>query len=179
MGLLNPVALYLFAIVPALVIAYLARERPYQVTVSSVLAFRALRVMRGERFGGRPRFSWPFFLELLMLTLAVLAMAGPYLVRHGNPIAVVLDNSAPMQARMADGKTRFATAIVKLKEALGDENSDTTVTVYLTAPEPYPLGAPFRSPGAAGAALDHVAAVDAPGSAAAFAGLLNQLAADH
>jgi hypothetical protein len=179
MGLLNPAALYLFAIVPALVIAYLARERPYQVTVSSVLAFRALRVMRGERFGGRPRFSWPFFLELLMLTLAVLAMAGPYLVRHGNPIAVVLDNSAPMQARMADGKTRFATAIVKLKEALGDENSDTTVTVYLTAPEPHPLGAPFRSPGAAGAAFDHVAAVDAPGSAAAFASLLNQLAADH
>ena len=179
MGLLNPAALYLFAIVPALVIAYLARERPHQATVSSVLAFRALRVMRGERFGGRPRFSWPFFLELLMLALAVLAMAGPYLVSRDNPIVVVLDNSAPMQARMADGATRFATAIIKLKEALGNENRDTTVTVYLTAPEPHPLGAPLRSPGAASAALDHIAVLDAPGNAAAFVSLLNQLAADH
>src|SRR5215470_16205998 len=97
MGLLNPSALYLFAIVPALVIAYLARERPRQVTVSSVLAFRVLRVMRGERFGGRMRFSWPFFLELLILSLAVLAVAGPYRVHQGNAIAVVLDNAAPMQ----------------------------------------------------------------------------------
>jgi hypothetical protein len=179
MGLRNPAALYLFAIVPALVIAYLARERPHQVTVSSVLAFRALRVMRGERFGGRPRFSWPFFLELLMLALAVLAIAGPYLVRRGNPIALVLDNSAPMQARMADGKTRFATAVIKLKETLGNENSGTTVTIYLTAPEPHPLGPSFRGPGAASAALDHVVALDAPGNAAALTSLLNQLAADR
>jgi len=42
----------LLAIVPALILAYLARERPRQATVSSVLAFRALHVMRGQRFGG-------------------------------------------------------------------------------------------------------------------------------
>ncbi|MGH7837212.1 MAG: BatA domain-containing protein, partial [Candidatus Binataceae bacterium] len=40
MGLLNPSALYFAAIVPALIVAYLARERPRQATVSSVLAFR-------------------------------------------------------------------------------------------------------------------------------------------
>ena len=79
MGLLNPRALYFLAIVPALILAYLARERPRQAMVSSVLAFRALHVLRGQRFGGRPRFTWTFFLELLALCLAVLAMAAPYL----------------------------------------------------------------------------------------------------
>ena len=81
MGLLNPGALYFLAIVPALILAYLARERPRQATVSSVLAFRALHMMRGERFGGRPRLRWTFFVELLILCLAVLAMADPYFAR--------------------------------------------------------------------------------------------------
>jgi len=52
LGLLYPAALYFLALVPALVVPYLARERPRQAVVSSVLAFRALRAHRGERFGG-------------------------------------------------------------------------------------------------------------------------------
>src|SRR5258708_434257 len=106
-GLINPGALILFAIVPALLLAYLARERPARVTVSSVLAFRALRGFRKERFGGWPRLDWSFFVELLILSLAVLAIAQPYLIRTSNPIAIVLDNSAPMQAFTRDGATRF------------------------------------------------------------------------
>ena len=67
MGLLYPGALVFLAIVPALVLAYLARERPARVVVSSVLAFRALRGLRKERFGGRPRFDWMFLVELILL----------------------------------------------------------------------------------------------------------------
>jgi len=179
MGLLNPSALYFFAIVPALIVAYLARERPRQATVSSVLAFRALHMMRGERFGGRPRLSWSFFLELLILTLAVLAMAAPYLARPGNPIAVVLDNSAAMQVRMADGRTRFAAALAQTRAALEEENAGAAVTLYLSAPQPHPVGPAFSGPSAAAAALDHVGAIDAPGNPAALASLLTQLAADR
>src|SRR6185437_14275961 len=131
-GILFPGALYLFAIVPALVLAYLARERPRQVIVSSVLAFRALHVMRGERFGGRPRFNWTFFLELLVLCLAVLAATAPYLVRRGNPIAVVLDNSAAMGTRVATGQTRFELARDRLKDVLRNTSGAASVTVYAT-----------------------------------------------
>src|SRR3984893_12860437 len=120
-GLLNPRALYFLAIVPALILAYLARERPRQATVSSVLAFRALHVMRGQRFGGRPRFTWTFFLELLALCLAVIAMAGPYLFKQGNPVAVVIDNSAAMQALTPAGRTRFENAIGAVGDALDHE----------------------------------------------------------
>src|SRR5271157_993721 len=115
MGLLHPAALLaLLAVVPALVLAYLARERPTHVTVSSVLAFRALRGPRAERFRGRPRFNWMFFVELAMLVLAVLAIAAPYSTTKQRPIAAVLDNSAAMQARLPSGQTRSEAAREKL-----------------------------------------------------------------
>ncbi|HLW71614.1 MAG TPA: BatA domain-containing protein [Candidatus Binataceae bacterium] len=179
MGLLNPSALYFFAILPALILAYLARERPRQATVSSVLAFRALHLMRGERFGGRPRLSWPFFLELLILALAVLAMARPYLARPDNPIAVVIDDSAGMQVRMADGRSRFAAAIAETREALEAENAGAAVTLYLSAPQPHQMGPAFSGPAAAETALDGLHPLDAPGNPAALASLLTQLAADR
>ncbi len=179
MGLLNPGALYFLAIVPALILAYLARERPRQVTVSSVLAFRALHKMRGERFGGRPRLRWTFFAELLSLCLAVLAMANPYIARKRDQVAVVLDNSAPMQARTADGGTRYRVAVAQAREALADEPGDSAVTVYLTAPTPHPVTGAAASPATAAAALDRAQVSAAPVNPAAFAGLLTQLVTDR
>jgi Aerotolerance regulator N-terminal len=179
MGFLYPGALYFFAIVPALLIAYLARERPRQAKVSSVLAFRALHVMRGECFGGRPRLHWTFFVELLILSLAVLAMAGPFMMRKGNPLAVVLDNSAVMQVRTPSGQTRFETAVAKLKDALAAAADSGAVTVYLTAPQPHPLGGAFSTVSAAASAIERLQPLDAPEDPAAVTGLLTQLAADR
>ncbi|MGH7837493.1 MAG: hypothetical protein ACREQC_06655, partial [Candidatus Binataceae bacterium] len=96
-----------------------------------------------------------------------------------NPIAVVIDNSAPMQVRMADGNTRFAAALARTREALNAENAGAAVTIYLTAPQPHQMGPPFGGPAAAAAALAHVRAIDAPGNPAALASLLTQLAADR
>jgi hypothetical protein len=179
MGLLNPRALYFLALVPALIVPYLARERPRQVTVSSVLAFRALHRLRGERFGGRPRLPWTFFLELLILTLAVLAMADPYITRQRDQVAVVLDNSAPMQVRMADGQLRLQAAVAQLKVALAAEPGDSAATVYLLAPTPHQILGGGRSLSAAARTLGRVSVSDAPSNPAAFAALLTQLAADR
>ena len=176
-GLLYPGALYFFALVPALVVAYLARERPRQAVVSSVLAFRALRARRGERFGGRPRFDWTFFVELLILCLAVLAMARPYMMHHGNPVAAVLDNSAAMQALTPSGKTRFETAVAQLKNALEREAGN--VTLYVTAPQPHQLEGVFATTGEAAAAIDQVRVTDAPDDPAALTTLLAQLSSDR
>jgi hypothetical protein len=177
-GLLHPRALYFLAIVPLLILAYLARERPRQAVVSSVLAFRALHVMRGQRFGGRPRFTWTFFLELLALCLAVLAMAAPYLLKKGNPVAIVIDNSAAMQALTPNGKTRFQDAIAAAGEALDRESGSSRVTVYETAPQPHQMGGTLSSIGEAKDAIARVQVVDAPNDPAALATLLGQLASD-
>jgi hypothetical protein len=178
MGLLNPGALYFLAIVPALILAYLARERPRQATVSSVLAFRALHVMRGQRFGGRPRFTWTFFLELLALCLAVIAMAAPYLLKRGNPVAVVIDNSAAMLALTPAGKTRFENAIAAASDALDRESGSDQVTVYVTAPQPRQVGGVMSGIAEAKAAIARIKPVDAPDDPAALAKLVGQLASD-
>ncbi len=178
MGLLNPGALVFLALVPALALAYLARERASRVTVSSVLAFRALHAMRRERFGGRPRFSWTFFLELLILTLAVLAMAEPYVVRHENPIAVVLDNSAQMQARTASGGTRLDKAKKELGAMLSTLPHTTAVTVYLTSPEPHQVNATRLALSQARSVVGEAAATDAPLDPGALVNLLTELSSD-
>jgi len=183
MGLLYPGALLLLALVPALILAYLARERPSRVTVSSVLAFRALRGLRAERFGGRPRFDWIFFLELLLLCLAVLAVAGPYVLRPSSPVAVVLDNSAATQAELAGGGSRFKAAVEKLDEALAAHQSAGQgageVAVYLTAPHPHRIAPPFKSIAEARAAIAKVVPADAPADSAAVGGLLSSLASER
>jgi Aerotolerance regulator N-terminal len=176
MGLLNPGALAYFAVVPALVLAYLARERPSRATVSSVLAFRALSASRGQRFGGRPRFDWPFFVELLILSLAVLAIARPYVIRRANPIAVVLDNSAAMQARTPEGPTRFEKAQRELAAMLANEDSGTRVAVYLAAPKPHQAGDALMSLARARSEIAKASAVDVPADWTAVAGLLTGLA---
>jgi len=95
-GFLYPGALAFFVLVPLLLIAYLVRERPRSVLVSSVLGYRALRGLKSERPWGWPRLDWLFLIELLILSLVVLAMAQPYVIHQHTPVAVVLDNSAGM-----------------------------------------------------------------------------------
>ncbi len=174
MGLLNPGALIFFAIVPALALAYLARERPARIVVSSVLAFRALHAMRKERFGGWPKLDWTFFVELLILILAVLAMARPYLIRHGNPIAIVFDNSARMQAHTRDGTTRFDEAR-KETDAMLSNTDASTVALYLTAPQPHQVNGGPLAPTDAHFQIADAKPSDAPTDPAAVTSLLGQL----
>ncbi|HYB91612.1 MAG TPA: VWA domain-containing protein [Candidatus Binataceae bacterium] len=175
MGFLFPGAFAFLALVPLLVLAYLARERPSRVTVSSVLAFRALRGFRKERFGGRPKFDWMFYAEALMLALAVLAMAGPFLIRTSNPVAVVIDNSAAMQARLPSGATRFEEALSKVQAALASESAG-QVSIYVTAPAPHRIAPPFASVSQALRAIVRIPVTDSPNDYTAVTSLLQNLA---
>lgn len=174
LGLLNPSALIFFAIVPALILGYLARERAARVTVSSVMAFRALRGFRRERFAGWPRLDWTFFVELLILSLAVLAMAQPYVIHRGNPIALVLDNSAAMQAKTRDGTTRFDKARDEA-DAMLSHSDASSVAIYLTAPQPHQASPRPMIPADASAALAAIRPLDAPSDPAALVNLLTEL----
>jgi len=177
MGLLYPGALIFFALVPALVLAYLARERPSRVTVSSVLAFRALRGFRRERFGGWPRFDWMFFAEVLILSLAVLAMAGPFIWKKSNPLAVVIDNSAAMQALTPAGQSRFDIAREKIDAAMSAENGG-DISIYVTAPQPRRVAPAFSTLTEARLALSQLKPSDAPNDQTTLMNFLGNLASE-
>ncbi len=178
MGFLYPGALVFFALVPALVLAYLAKERPARVTVSSVLAFRALRGFRRERFGGWPRLDWMFFAEVFILSLAVLAMAGPFIWKKTAPLAVVIDNSAAMQALTPAGKSRFEVAREKLDAALSAEDGGGEISVYVTAPQPRRVAPPFDTLTEARLALSQIKPTDAPNDQTTLENFLGNLASE-
>jgi Aerotolerance regulator N-terminal len=176
MGFLYPGALAFFALVPLLLIAYLVRERPRAVTVSSVLGYRALRGLKAERPWGWPRLDWLFLVEVLILSLVVLAMAQPYVIHTHTPVAVVLDNSAAMQAGTAPG-ARFEAAKAALDRAI-PSHSDVSVTLWLTAPQPHRI-ADAVSPSQARSAIKAARTVDAAQSTVSVARLLRDLVAGH
>src|SRR5271156_4559204 len=178
MGLLYPGALAFFALIPVLVLAYLARERPSRVTVSSVMAFRALRGFRRERFGGWPRLDWMFFAEVLILSLVVLALAGPFIWKRTAPIAVVLDNSAAMQALTPSGRSRFDIAREQLDAALSVENGGGDISVYVTAPQPRRVAPPFVTLTEARLALSQIKPTDAPNDQTTLENFLSNLASE-
>ncbi|HUY19926.1 MAG TPA: BatA domain-containing protein [Candidatus Binataceae bacterium] len=179
MGFFYPGALALFALTPLLLVAYLTRERPRRVRISSVMAYRALGATHSKRFGGRPWLDWLFFVELLILCLAVLAAAGPYVVHRDQNFAVVLDNSAAMQARTPDGSTRFVAAVAHLRQLLGEQHFPARVTVYVSAPQPHQLAAPLSSFAAARRALAAVNVTDASSDPGALKDLMTGLLADR
>ncbi len=174
MGLFYPFGLWLGALVPVLVLAYLVRERPNRVVVSSLLAFRALGAGQGRRKWGRPRLDWMFFAELAILVAAALAAAEPYLAHKRKPIAVVLDNSAVMQARMPSGQSRFDAARARLLAFLSGSADE--ITLYLTAPLPHPLGPPLLGENAARVALGALTPLDAAEDLGAVGELIARLA---
>ncbi|MGZ6175146.1 MAG: hypothetical protein ACXWNB_04865, partial [Candidatus Binataceae bacterium] len=104
-------------------------------------------------------------------------IAKPYVTRTGNPIAVVLDDSAAMQATAGSGRSRFDMARAALTDALGREGPG-EVNLYLSVPQPHRAGPPFASAAEASAALAQLHPADAPSDQAALTALLSELASD-
>lgn len=107
MEFLNPAALYALLLLPLLLMAYLVRRRPRRVVFSTVLLMRDLATRASAGRSGVPPI---FFLHLLILTLLLLCLGEPSLSSRAMNVALVLDNSASMQA-VNDGRSRFQEAL--------------------------------------------------------------------
>jgi Aerotolerance regulator N-terminal/von Willebrand factor type A domain len=164
MEFLNPGALYGLLALPLLLIPYLIRRKPQRVVFSSLLLFTEPVKRAGGRPLGKLRLPLIFFLQLLLLTLLVLALGEPVFSLRASNIAIVLDNSASMQTRESQ-QTRFALAQEKARELLAVLGATGQVDLYLTAPRLEKVrGATFGTAEAAGvlAALTPYDLADTP-----------------
>lgn len=150
MEFLNPAALYGLLALPLLLIPYLIRRKPKRVIFSSLLLFTEPGTRSGGRPLGRLRLPLIFFLQLLLLTLLILALGEPVLSVRASNVAIVLDNSASMLT-LENQQTRFALAQEKARELLADLGVTGKVDLYLTAPRLERVrGATFEPAEAAG-----------------------------
>ena len=119
MEFLNPGAFLGLLALPLLLIPYLVRRKPRRVVFSSILLF----IESGSRPITRPfgRINLPplFFLQLLLLALLIFAVSEPVFSVRPTSVAVILDNSASMQAR-ENGASRLARAQERIAGVLGE-----------------------------------------------------------
>jgi hypothetical protein len=126
---LIPVALWLF------------RRKAKRVQVSTLLFFRTLaREHQESAWLRRLKKILSLVLTLLVILLAVLALARPFRKGGGDTpksLVVLLDCSASMAAKDADGKTRLDAAKDLLKDRLRalPENIITSLVVFGAEPE--------------------------------------------
>jgi hypothetical protein len=174
MEFLNPAALSAFALLPLLLVPYLFRARPRRTVFSSLVILRELAARPQGRGWKWLRVPPIFFLQLLLLALLFFTMGEPVLSVHPTNIAVILDNSASMQAR-AGTSSRFELAREQANRQVRGLAPNARVDVYVTVPrleqvgepgldtlraqaairtvQPYDLGEPARNPGGTLASL--------------------------
>lgn len=156
MEFLNPAALLGLLALPLLLIPYLVRRKPRRVMFSSLLLFIESGAPASRPLG-RLHLPLLFFLQLLLLTLLILALSEPVFSVRPTNIAVVLDNSASMQA-LEGGKTRFALAREELATVAGELGPAGLIDVYVTTPRLIKVNREPRNPAQA---LDDVSKLSA------------------
>ncbi|HEY1371138.1 MAG TPA: BatA domain-containing protein, partial [Candidatus Binatia bacterium] len=175
MEFLNPAALYSLLLLPLLLIPYLIRRRPRRVAFSSLLL---LRDLAARPSAGRSRVPPIFFLHLLLLTLLLLALAEPTLTARATKVALVLDNSASMQA-IDGGRSRFQAALDESGKIIRALPAGARVDLYTIAPHIARVGAADLRPEEAMQRAAALNALDAGESTIDHGAALARLAREH
>ncbi|MEA2625613.1 MAG: Aerotolerance regulator N-terminal, partial [Candidatus Binatota bacterium] len=140
MDFLNPGGLVWLAALPLLLVPYLLRERTRRRLVPALFLYEGIARTRRLRLFGVPRLEPLFWLQLLLLALLGVAIARPALTATTTRSALVLDDSASMQAPVADGGTRLDRARGAALEAIAADPAGIW-DVFALSPAPRALGA--------------------------------------
>jgi hypothetical protein len=165
MTFLHPYALAGAVAVPLAVLIALWRARRQEVTVPSLVLWDRLRERVAEAGQRRRRaIDLPLVLAAAFAALAVLASAGPLLVRSapaGRHIVFVVDLSASLSARDPGGSTRWQKLQAELDRAMSQLRAEDRVTV-LPWPEAAARPAARLTPEDTRRALDALRPADVP-----------------
>src|SRR5437879_8916771 len=113
MNFLAPLAFVFAASIPVVILFYLLkRKRVVKLVASTLLWQQFLAETQASAPFQKLRKNWLLILQIILLTLAVLALARPYFAARTKPAqlrVIVLDASASMQA-IDESPSRFEKA---------------------------------------------------------------------
>ncbi|HEX4350223.1 MAG TPA: BatA and WFA domain-containing protein [Verrucomicrobiae bacterium] len=141
-----PLALMALATVPALAAIYILRNRFRRRQVSSLVLWRFnVQSKSGGAKIHRLQLPLLFFLELLALTLLVVAATGPEwkLPQSARPLIVVLDDSFSMRA--VDGSVSAQTRARDFLQKLFGRQPPPSTRLILAGAQPRSLGSTVKS----------------------------------
>ncbi|HTO00858.1 MAG TPA: BatA and WFA domain-containing protein, partial [Microthrixaceae bacterium] len=164
MSFANPAALWALTLAIPIIALHILRSRRIEVQVSSTLAWEEVnRPVAAARPWQRLRSSIPLFLQLLLVVLLALALAGPSFdsgQRSAKHLVVILDTSSSMAA--TDGSpTRLADAKKVVKD-LADGLGDGAVMTVIAGGAPARVVTTGVSPSSISSRLDTVEASEGP-----------------
>jgi hypothetical protein len=177
MEFLNPTALFGLLALPLLLVPYLIRKKPRRIVFSSVLLFAEGESQKSRPLG-RVRLPPIFFLQLLFLALLILALGEPVFSLRPTSIAIVMDNSASMQA-LEDGKSRLALARDSADSIIGELGAGGRVDIYLTTPHLQRVRSVPLTPAEARSAISAIQAYDMGEPQIDYAHTLDRLAREQ
>ena len=123
----NPAGIWaLLSLVP-LIILYLIRPRPKEITIPSLMFFfKTTGANKLTSFLKQFTKDWLFLIQLLIVALLALTVAKPFTTYQHDITAentvIVIDVSASMQTK-EESTTRFDLAVKKARTLLGGKNS--------------------------------------------------------
>lgn len=147
MHLNDPHGLWLLLLLVPLLLLYLIDSRPRQATVAALWLWQKTATQLATQ---KPRWARLQYLSLLLQALAIIALAlaasmptgrGRALVEH---VAFVLDVSASMHAKTADGRTRLEAAKEAIDGLVANLHPDAEM-LLLTAGSTVTVPTPFES----------------------------------
>jgi Aerotolerance regulator N-terminal/von Willebrand factor type A domain len=184
MTLLNPAAFLFAALVPIVVLLYLLKIRRRDALVSTLRFWQKIAAENRRRtFWQKLRRPLSLLLQLLLLALVLFALARPesgaFFTGGGSSTVVVLDARARMQARDAQGRSRFEEARAAAAGFLRRASSRNEVALLTASARPQVLVPLSADDGPLLSALNSSAAGDAAGSLTEALALANELLASR
>ena len=183
MTFLNAWAVGFAALAPVIVLLYLLKLKRRSVPVSTLIFWRrVLQESRRRALFQRLRQFLSLLLHLLIFALILGALLRPVFdrfVREGGSTVLVLDTRARMQAKEADGATRFAKALSHARGLIRQASGDRQMAILSANATPTVI-APFTDDERLlRKSLDALSPTDAGGDIESAIGLADELLASR
>ncbi len=165
MNFLAPAAFLFAAALPVVIVFYLLKRKRVVKLVSSTLLWQKyLAETQASSPFQRLRHNWLLILQLLLLTLVILALARPFFAtptRMGRLLVVILDASASMQST-DESPSRFEAARAEALKWVSSLHDNDQMVILQAAANTQVLQSPTSNKPALRRALQTCAVTDGP-----------------